>query len=280
MARMLARARRPAGRLPTVGRGYFPGKAAAAVLRRGPRAAARAGGRRRRVRRHQSLLRRFHGRLSGGRSRADSRDSARPEARRPRPTRIEKRPDEPRVDRLPRADLRRQRTASAGRRLRATGRAQRCAAVRAAAAGYLGAADRPYLRTTRTARRRRSARRPVPVSSANSTAPKRSRSCNRSTCSACRPCTANRKDCRRWRRWPTPCRSCCPTTAAFRKWSPTRAADSLCRPHDPADLADKLAELLRDPVRATSSASPASRPFKIATTPPAWPGKRSSCIAN
>jgi glycosyltransferase involved in cell wall biosynthesis len=25
----------------------------------------------------------------------------------------------------------------------------------------------------------------------------------------------------------------------------------LCRPHDPADLADKLAELLRDPVRAT-----------------------------
>jgi glycosyltransferase involved in cell wall biosynthesis len=25
----------------------------------------------------------------------------------------------------------------------------------------------------------------------------------------------------------------------------------LCRPHDPADLADKIAKLLRDPVRAT-----------------------------
>ncbi len=32
-----------------------------------------------------------------------------------------------------------------------------------------------------------------------------------------------------WRRWPTPCRSCCPTTALFRNWS-SRPAGGCCTP--------------------------------------------------
>ncbi len=85
------------------------------------------------------------------------------------------------------------------------------------AAGYLGEGDRPYLADN-------SNRAPPPArspagsnTSANSTAPKKSRSCNRSTCSARRPSTANRKACPRWKQWPTPCPSCCPTTAASPK---------------------------------------------------------------
>ena len=46
----------------------------------------------------------------------------------------------------------------------------------------------------------------------------------------------------------------------------------LCRPHDPADLAEKLAELLRDPAAGnrTRPGRPAGR-STIATTPRQWP---------
>ncbi len=78
------RPRRPAGRLPALRRRLVSRKARAAALRAGPRPAARASRGRRCVRRPQSLLRRFHGRLPGRRSQQGARHSARPESRRPR----------------------------------------------------------------------------------------------------------------------------------------------------------------------------------------------------
>ena len=113
---------------------------------------ARAGGRRRRVRRAQPLLRRLHGRLPGGRSRASPRHSARPQARRPRHAAI----DEAAAT---------SRASSATSRAFAKTKACTCWSKRASnwptrptcrrsslhAAGYLGEGDKPYLAAHRSA---------------------------------------------------------------------------------------------------------------------------------
>ena len=69
------------------------------------------------------------------------------------------------------------------------------------------------------------------------------------------------------------CPSCCPTMAAFPKWSPTPAAASssaqMMRPTWPRKLPNYFA-ILRAPHNWVWRVN---KPFTIATTPPKWPGK-------
>ena len=134
---------RPAGDLPAFRRRLVPGKTRTATLRAGAGFAARAGGGGRRLRRHEPLLCRLHGRLPERRSRQSARDPAWPEARGPWETHREAAARAAR-DWLSGPHLRRQGAASLGRSVRNPGQTRRRTAFVVRAAGYLGAADRPY----------------------------------------------------------------------------------------------------------------------------------------
>ena len=243
---------RPAGDLPALGRRLVPGKAAAAVLRRRP-ARCCASGRPTSTRSSRSTATTPTSWPTTWRSIAASVHVI-PHGLKldGHGKRIEKRPDEPRVDRLPGPHLRRQGAAPAW--------SKRASSWRSATMYRRSCCVRPVILvrpTDRTSKRckQRIAAGPlagtIRVRRRARSRSRRSPSCNRSTCSACRRSTANRRACRRSRRWPTPCRSCCPTTAAFPKWSPTRAAacsaGRTTRPIWPTSWPN----CLRDPIRAT-----------------------------
>ena len=217
MARMLRERVRPAGRLPAFGRGFVSRKAAAAALRRGPRDAARAGGRRRCVRRDQPLLRRFHGRLLAV-------DRARIHViphglklGRPRHARLEKRPDEPRVIGYLGAHLRRQRAAPVGRGVRTIG--QRAPTCRRSCCTRPAISAQATDRILQTLEARAAA---GPLAGRFKYFGELDRAQKIAFLQSLDVFSAptvyrESKACPRWKRWPTPCRSCCPTTAAFPK---------------------------------------------------------------